>query len=80
MKVRFIDVGRNKACWTAECPMEISEAGDWFYRQVKPHLGSKDLEFILNASPFGSGTIFAGFHVVGHFELIREERDKCLNT
>lgn len=78
MKIKFIDVGRGKASWIAECPIEISEAGDWFYRQVKPHLASRNIEFMLDASADGSGIIFAGFHIVGRFELIRENAEAAL--
>lgn len=76
MKIRFFDVGRNKASWTSECPIEISEAYDWLYRQVKPHLMSRNLEFMLDASADGNGIILAGFHTVGRFELIREGAER----
>lgn len=71
MKIKFIGVGRGKVSWTAECPIELSEAYDWFYRQVKPHLASRYLEFYLEEND-KIGAIYAGFHCVGHFELICE--------
>ena len=62
MKVKFSNVGRDKGNWLAECE-EITY--DWLYKQVSPYLISSNINF-------ANGTIFAGFHSVGKFEVIEE--------
>jgi len=78
LKIKFIDVGRGKANWTAECPNAFVDAYEWLYKQVKPHLLSDNLEFYLeeNGKNGKSGVIYAGFRCVGHFELICEGADE----
>ena len=61
MKVKFIDVGRNKACWASECK-ELTY--NWLYKQAKKVLRSSVIDFEEN------GTILVGgFRPVGRFEI-----------
>lgn len=67
MIIHFKNVGRNKRSWDAECK-ELDY--DWFYSQVKRNaiVMSTDLDFLLNDTETG-GTICAGFHDIGTFEI-----------
>lgn len=64
MKVKFIDVGRNKKSWEAECDGELNY--NWLYSQAKKALMSSDIDFS------DDGTIFAGFRSVGKFEVVEK--------
>lgn len=78
-KVSFIDVGRHKHCWTAFC--DPAEYGfSWLFKQVSPHLASRDLSFMIDheRSAFRRvliGYIFAGWQKVGSFEIEREVKE-----
>lgn len=62
MKVKFIDVGRNKRSWDADLKPIDTE----IVRHIKKAgvLMSRDIEVDLE-----SGAIFAGMRLVGRFEL-----------
>ena len=63
MIVRFIDVGRNKASWEAECKTPDDK---FLYEQVKSHgVMSRDLGFV--EVGIGVGKIFAGFRPIGTY-------------
>lgn len=64
MKVRFINVGKDKKSWEAETDGELSY--NWLYGQVKKHsaLFSSGIDF------YEDGSITAGFRTVGRFEVI----------
>ena len=62
MKVKFIEVGRRKNSWEAECEGELNY--EWLYSQVKPNLFSSNIDFV-------EGRIFAGAHGVGKFEVVK---------
>ncbi len=64
MKVKFIDVGRNKKSWEAECKGQLTF--DWLYSQAKKALMSSDIDFT------DDGSILAGFRTVGRFEIVEE--------
>ena len=64
MKVKFIDVGRDKKTWEAECD---TLTYDWMYSQVKKALMSNNIEF------GEDGKIYAGFRAVGRFGIIEED-------
>lgn len=61
MKVRFIEVGRNKKSWEAEYDGELNY--NWLYMQAKKALMSSDIDFS------DDGKIYAGFRNVGRFEV-----------
>ena len=65
MIVKFFEVGRQKASWEAETEYLCY---DWLYKQVKRHLLSSDIEFIVDNDGV-SGHIDAGFRTVGRFVL-----------
>jgi hypothetical protein len=67
-RVRFTEVGRNKATWEAECKGELTKS--WLYKQAKKALMSSGIEFIEFE---GNGVILAGFRSVGRFEIIEGE-------
>ena len=71
MKVKFIDVGRKGANWTAEC-LDKELTDDWLLNQVRPHLLSSYIDF------HESGNISAGFRTVGRFEILKETKEKDL--
>jgi len=60
-KVRFIEVGRNKMSWEAECKGEPTY--NWLHKQVKKVLGSRGIDFS------NDGQIYAGLRPVGRFEI-----------
>jgi hypothetical protein len=60
-KVKFLNVGRNKISWEAECDGEPTY--EWMFGQVKKALLSNDIDFTDN------GEILAGFRTVGEFEV-----------
>ena len=68
VKLRFIDVGRNKQCWDAEV-CDPLESG--IIKSIKKHgqLMSKYIEFTLDLDT-GKGSIFAGLHIVGKIEVV----------
>lgn len=63
-RVRFTEVGRNKATWEAECKGGLTYS--WLIKQAKKALRSRDIGF-------GDGVIYAGFMSVGKFEIIEGE-------
>lgn len=62
MKVKFTDVGRNKASWEAECKNELTY--HFLLKQVRSRgmINSRDIEFI-------DGHILAGMRLVGNYEF-----------
>ena len=78
MKIKFIDVGRNKATWEAECEAEKIEDLEygWLYSQVKKRamLMSEEIEFLLNQEDLTNGIITAGFHTIGKFAIVRHHQ------
>ena len=70
MKVRFIEVGREKKSWEAECRGELTY--DFLIGEVRKNnaLYSSDVGF------YEDGAIRAGFRTVGRFEIIQEEGAK----
>lgn len=77
MKIKFIDVGRNKVTWESECPVNsVYELEyDWLFSQVKNRGGvmSNDIEFLLEKASETEGIITAGFHTIGKFEIRKED-------
>lgn len=67
MKVKFVDVGRNKACFEAECDGDVNY--EWLYTQVKPYLMSDMIEFTFDGEV--GFIIVGGFRHVGGFEIIK---------
>lgn len=63
MRIKFVDVGRNKRNWEVECA-ELTY--DFMYKQVKSMSGilSQEVDFMDN------GSILVGFRSVGKFEVI----------
>ena len=76
MKIKFIEVGRNKMTWESECPANSVEEleYDWLYSHVKQKVFvmSNDLEFWLN-DDMTSGSITAGFRMIGEFQILKGE-------
>ena len=67
MTVKFIEVGRLKKSWDAECKSRALSYG-WLYKQVKNNgVMSGDITFLKN------GTIYAGIRPIGKFEVIEKE-------
>lgn len=66
MKVKFIEVGRNKLSWEAECKTPDYE---FLYKQVKTHgcVMSQDIDFV--EVGVGVGRIYAGFRPIGMYEF-----------
>lgn len=62
VNVTFTDVGRGKASWSATCE-EVTF--DWLYDQVK----SKAMVLSTELNFSEEGTIFAGFHPIGKFQV-----------
>lgn len=65
-KVEFKKVGRNHVSFTKS--MKKLDY-DSFYRAVRPYLVSSDIWFGVSNDET-KGTVFAGFHSVGSFEII----------
>lgn len=66
-KIQLIDVGRNK--FNGEIKPKNEDA---FYKEIKKHLRSSDIEWIYDDSK-NEGTIFVGgFRNVGHFKVLKE--------
>lgn len=66
MKVYFENVGRSKATWQAEVKGELT--CEWLYKQVKPYLASRGIDFFLDE--VGKGEIVVGgFRTVGTFRI-----------
>lgn len=65
----FKDIGRNNVCFRKKAPAKITY--DWLYKQVKPYLYSKNLDFLNNSQ--GTVTVLAGMQTVG--EIIIEEEN-----
>ena len=73
MTVKFKNVGRNDASWSAECS-EKDFTYDWFIRQINRNakLASRYIEIDYENDENGKpshGKIFAGFHAVGEFTV-----------
>ena len=66
IRVKFIEVGRGNKTWEADCPNEITY--QWLYNQVKSRGGVMSSNLFFS----DSGTIFAGFHPIGKFEIASE--------
>lgn len=66
MIVKFINVGRNKANWEAECSIEEFNH-DFMYKEAKKALMSDNINF--HKKTARTGFITAGLRTVGHFEL-----------
>lgn len=65
MKVQFIDVGRNKANWEADCEKIDYE---FLYKQMKKHgVLSRGIDF--EEVGTGVGIIYAGFRPIGRFKF-----------
>lgn len=66
MKVYFENVGHSNASWQAEVKGELTY--DWLYKQVKPHLLSRGIDFYLDGE--GKGKIVVGYvRTVGTFRI-----------
>lgn len=73
MKVKFINVGRNNVNWEEPAPVNNYDdlEYEWLYYQVKKRafVMSDNIDFFLKEGET-KGTITAGFHKIGEFELI----------
>ena len=76
MKIKFEDVGRNRASWEAECKAEKIEdlEYEWFYSQVKKRgmVMSNDIDFFFDKKDNTKGTITAGFRSIGKFVILQD--------
>lgn len=69
-RVKFINVGREKKNWEAECEGDLTY--QWLFGQVKKQraLVSNDIDF------YKDGRITAGFRTVGRFEIVKVGESK----
>jgi hypothetical protein len=76
MRVRFDRVGRNRATWEARLadgPEPLDKIAAHLTRKRwkgMPVLRSRYIEVVLAEDMSGRGSIFAGFHKVGSFEVL----------
>ena len=74
VKIRFINVGREKFSdiVTFKVPKHFSanDIATLAYKEVRKHLISSGIEAIYDSEK-NEGKIFAGFHKVGEFKVVK---------
>lgn len=70
MRIRFVDVGRDRKTWEAELPGRREPIEEIYSAVVKAKvLKSRGVEVVANDDGV-SGVILAGAHKVGRFEVV----------
>jgi hypothetical protein len=67
-KIKLIDLGRGK--FNGEVTVKNE---DQLWKEIKKHVMSNDVEYFYDEEK-NWGTIYAGFHAIGNFEVVHAAR------
>lgn len=69
MKVRFIEVGRDKATFETELP-SVTERALTKALRSGARIASRGIEFGLDEDSLASGPVIAGMRIIGRWEVV----------